>query len=828
MAHIQAVNWRGLYDKWPEQRTALGNFRTAPDLQSFVDLGVPDPDDPDLLSYDADPIFVTGAARVVSSAPVTDAPADRTIVRLVLISAGQGVPGGSRDGKIIEVPGMNFEHWDRTGTWLKAHNWEDFPIGVGVYREVAKRGDLYEVAVEVEFPPKDIHEEGWRAGQLHRIGMMRMCSIGWATHEARIVRDKRGNIVASIQVRTEMLEGSSCGVGIDRGAVQEAIRSGVASEQQIEEIMGEAPQRSGVYDLGGYDVEDRAAGDGERVVIERVDLVNPFREGGVVGEMKGKGRSMSGKRELGRKAIVWARAAIIEGDFDAESDWDFDADDAGALNQDQRGLGSFFLGREPEVEDHKRAHFVYPFVKLDGDGKAIVYRSALRAMRTMAASRGENEIADAADKVIEMLDAQAAEQRARPPIKVMPPKGSSTPKPASRARPPIKTMPPKGGAQPKPTAARAAGDDEKKSAVPDGMTVASITLSKERFATIDEARAWLKRNKFKVGDGHDELESGWRFTLRGGDDFDGDTFETISLDKGVKARVGKLGGKKADDDGRALVDFDFRGPVGKAMDSANDTLQAGVMVLNQVSAELWALTGGYYATGRGVDEAVIVRAVSEYEQRLRELCARADLIDVLTAAEEPAEPAPEDFESQIDRHLSRAESARERIGTGLDEFRDAFLLVGDDELAPEGREAGDERGARVGKVLNRQNVGRLRSILKLVAEQRGITGAMRKALDEVLAHVDDGRSAEPGDDESTVDFEARLRALETATVEKAHGPQLGALEARLADAEQRSTAEAEPASTPEPEPETKAAASSNGLAPGKRSAQYPNLRLPSS
>ncbi len=78
--------------------------------------------------------------------------------------------------------------------------------------------------------------------------------------------------------------------------------------------------------------------------------------------------------------------------------------------------------------------------------------------------------------------------------------------------------------------------DEKKYKA--GMVVQSILFDKEKF-TIEEAREWLKKHKYK-DNGYDETDKYYRFRQRDPEDFIKDSFRTIQISDGIKFVIGKL------------------------------------------------------------------------------------------------------------------------------------------------------------------------------------------------------------------------------------------------------------------------------------------------
>jgi HK97 family phage prohead protease len=109
---------------------------------------------------------------------------------------------------------------------------------------------------------------------------------------------------------------------------------------------------------------------------------------------------------LNKKGRDSARRRIKAGAYDDASSWSFKAADANALLGDPPDWGRFaqyFLGVDPDAGEETKKRFRYPFVKLE-DGKPTVYRSALMAIRSRAAQQGEDDVREAAGRLLELLE----------------------------------------------------------------------------------------------------------------------------------------------------------------------------------------------------------------------------------------------------------------------------------------------------------------------------------------------------------------------------------------------------------------------------------------
>lgn len=88
-----------------------------------------------------------------------------------------------------------------------------------------------------------------------------------------------------------------------------------------------------------------------------------------------------------------------------------------------------------------------------------------------------------------------------------------------------------------------------KAAMPAGMQIQTLILSKETFESIEDAKRWVGSHDFKVnhgGKGPDETGTSYRFRQRDPTDFQKESFRTIELAEGVKAVVGHPKAKKSE------------------------------------------------------------------------------------------------------------------------------------------------------------------------------------------------------------------------------------------------------------------------------------------
>ena len=71
------------------------------------------------------------------------------------------------------------------------------------------------------------------------------------------------------------------------------------------------------------------------------------------------------------------------------------------------------------------------------------------------------------------------------------------------------------------------------------MVVQTLILSKDKFKSVESARAWVKDHDFKSG-GVDETDDSYRFRQRDPDNFIPGSFKTFDVTDGVKAVGGRL------------------------------------------------------------------------------------------------------------------------------------------------------------------------------------------------------------------------------------------------------------------------------------------------
>jgi len=189
--------------------------------------------DPDtrVLSRDDERPLIHKPLAVRYSGKHPESSADRTVVRFV-VSSGEE----ARDDKDLLIEGIDFTGYDLNPVWLFAHDWEGLPIGRCLARRTYKRGSTYELWKDIEFTPEDLYPFGYQVGQMHARGFLRACSGGWMGTRIRVVRGASGQPERIQYLASDWMETSSCAVGIDKYAVQEAVARGVLKPDGVDQF----------------------------------------------------------------------------------------------------------------------------------------------------------------------------------------------------------------------------------------------------------------------------------------------------------------------------------------------------------------------------------------------------------------------------------------------------------------------------------------------------------------------------------------------------------------------------------------------------------------
>ncbi len=116
-----------------------------------------------------------------------------------------------------------------------------------------------------------------------------------------------------------------------------------------------------------------------------------------------------GQIKLNKRGYKHARELIAQGKIDVKSNWSFDTQDGNRIlgdPQDWEEYGRWFLAEDTSQGEETKARYKYPFGK---NGK--VYRSALVAVRQRAAQQKEDEIFEAAGRLLEEIDKRGKEMK---------------------------------------------------------------------------------------------------------------------------------------------------------------------------------------------------------------------------------------------------------------------------------------------------------------------------------------------------------------------------------------------------------------------------------
>lgn len=215
--------------------------------------------------------------RTLSTAwvgPVPDAPSDKTVVRFVVVSGEE-----ARDDKDLHVDGIDFSGYDANPVWLYSHQWEMPPIGRCLKRQIFKRGSTYELWKDIEFTPADLYPFGHQIGQMHSRGWMRACSGGWLGTRIKVQRARDGSPERIVYLSSDWMETSSCSVGIDKFALQEAVERGFVDSSGADIIARFAPSMpvTRTYDIRSNKARSFKPEAG-RVLVEEKNLDNPYEE----------------------------------------------------------------------------------------------------------------------------------------------------------------------------------------------------------------------------------------------------------------------------------------------------------------------------------------------------------------------------------------------------------------------------------------------------------------------------------------------------------------------------------------------------------------------
>lgn len=205
-----------------------------------------------------DKVLCRSALTLVHSAPATEAPKDRLIVRFV-VSSGED----ARDNKHLNVAGIDFRSWDELPIVPWCHLYDRPPVGRGVWRGIYKRGGTYELWSDVEFMPENLADDPWvrfaaAVGKMYAGGWMRGISAGWIPKRIKEIRSKGGRLMKLSSETSEYIEQSCCPLPVDRWALAEAKSRNVITADDVE-VIGETTKWRSLTDGVAYELSSRGA-----------------------------------------------------------------------------------------------------------------------------------------------------------------------------------------------------------------------------------------------------------------------------------------------------------------------------------------------------------------------------------------------------------------------------------------------------------------------------------------------------------------------------------------------------------------------------------------
>ncbi len=125
-----------------------------------------------------------------------------------------GTSNRARDGHIVEIRGMDFSAFLRSGTILWCHD-QKCPVGRPLTCQVDASGNL---RVTIEFAPEGASETSDEVRALVKAGIVRNVSMSFLPLEQTPIDPRKPKAGSKIS-RSELWEVSFCSVPIDTGAV---------------------------------------------------------------------------------------------------------------------------------------------------------------------------------------------------------------------------------------------------------------------------------------------------------------------------------------------------------------------------------------------------------------------------------------------------------------------------------------------------------------------------------------------------------------------------------------------------------------------------------
>lgn len=105
--------------------------------------------------------------------------------------------------------------------------------------------------------------------------------------------------------------------------------------------------------------------------------------------------------EVNAKGINYAEGLIRDGKINLESDWEFTAEDGNKIlgDNDWERYAKWFLAIDTDANEETKEHYKYPYGKNNK-----VYRSGIIAAKQRASQQGQNNVRDAADELLQMIE----------------------------------------------------------------------------------------------------------------------------------------------------------------------------------------------------------------------------------------------------------------------------------------------------------------------------------------------------------------------------------------------------------------------------------------
>jgi len=287
-----------------------------------------------------------------------------------------------RAGDIIRVDGWQLDEFKRNPIILENHDYLGLAVGQALEVKAEKQDGKPVLRFSILFADAETYPRADHVFRLYAGGYMRATSVGFIPLGEEEVDDaKRAELGmpphGRVFNRQTLLELSMVTVPANPNAVREAYAAKALTAQEALPI---------VCASLAYDDDEQL-----------LDLFTELRA------------TLVKAVSLNRPGVSRAKALISGGHVDQTSDWSFSAADGNKLlgssdSPDWARYGKHHLGIDMEAAEETRARYKYPFAKFV-DGEIVLFRSALRAIRSRAAQQNEDAIFNAAGNLLEQLGA---------------------------------------------------------------------------------------------------------------------------------------------------------------------------------------------------------------------------------------------------------------------------------------------------------------------------------------------------------------------------------------------------------------------------------------